>query len=454
MSTMYDLTSAQNLLSMQQKYTLYRQCNNICTTVLFDKTLDFEILKKAIEIAYDRNDAFRIRITRQGKKEMQYFANSGLQDIELLDYSGKTREEMEHKFSAIARKRITYHDKPLSKIYLVKSFDGKTGVCFINSHIMMDSWAVTVFYKDLFEVYEALLTHSDMPKPIVSYEKLMQRDLDYPNTPKYKSDYEFWKNDVDTGEPIYTDVNGSIYLEEYRRKKKNPALRSASNLNLLGKSANLMLLFPREIVEKATKYCSDNGFSMQHLFFLAYRSYLSKVNNREKDVLFYISIARRGTLEEKNSGGTRVHAIHFRTILEENTTFREAIVKIGARQSALYRHADFSFMDILKLYEERYKISQIESYCGAMFTFQPLNTTSSDGSATYTNWYDNGSFSGIIYLTVMDGDGTGALKCYYQHRIKRISEDTIKKLHYYMQKFFLAGLEDDSITIDSLLDIE
>ena len=451
MSTYYDLTSAQNLLSMQQKYTIYRQCNNICTSVLFDKALDFEVLKKAIAIAYDRNDAFRVRITKIGKKEKQYFSDSGLQDIELLDFTGKTSDEMARKFSAIARKRITYHDKPLSRIYLVKSFDGKTGVCFLNSHIMMDSWAVTVFYKDLLDVYEALLKDAEMPRPIASYEKLMQKDLDYLSTPRYKSDYEFWKSDIDTGEPIYTDVNGSIVLEEYRRKKKNPALRSASSLNMLAKSANLMLWFPKEIVEKASAYCVDNGFSMQHLFFLAYRSYLSKVNNREKDILFYTSLARRGTLEEKNSGGTRVHCIPFRSIIEENLTFREAIEKIGARQSALYRHADFDYIEILNLYNERFKINPLESYCGAMFTFQPLITTSPDGSATYTNWYDNGSFSGVFYLTIMDGDGTGAFKCYYQHRIKRISEDTIKKLHSFLQDFILAGIENDTRTIGDLL---
>jgi len=454
MGAYYDLTSAQNLLSMQQKYTLYRQCNNICTTVLFDKTLDFEIMKKAITISYERNDAFRLRIAKEGKKEKQYFASSGLQEIELLDFTGKTREEMERCFSAIARKRITYHDKPLSKIYLVKSFDGKTGVCFLNSHIMMDSWAVTVFYKDLFDVYEALFKEIDLPRPVISYEKLMQKDLDYPNTPKYKSDYAFWKNDIDTDEPIYTDINGSIYLEEYRKKKKNPALRSASNLNLLGKSANLMLWFPKEIVEKASAYCDENGFSMQQLFFLAYRSYLSKVNNREKDILFYTSLARRGTLEEKNSGGTRVHCVPFRSIIEENLTFRESVKQIGARQSALYRHADFDFIEIINMYIDRFKINQLESYCGAMFTFQPLNTTAPDGSATYTNWYENGSFSGVIYLTVMDGDGTGALKCYYQHRLKRISEQTIRKLHSYLQDFILAGVENDTRTIGDLLSLD
>ncbi|MEI8199054.1 MAG: condensation domain-containing protein [Eubacteriales bacterium] len=455
MSTYYDLTSAQNLLSLQQRYNLHRQCNNICTSILFDKKLDFDVLKKAVEIVYKRNDALRVRITKVDKKDKQYFADSGLQKIEMLDFTGKTREDMEKQFSRIAKKRITYNDKPLSRIYLVTSYDGKNGVCFINSHMILDSWGVTVFYRDLFEVYEALLQGKDMPKPIASYEKLLQKDLDYENTAKFQSDREFWMNEIHSSEPIWTDINGTRDLDKFRQKKKNPSARHINGeLALRNKSRNMMIWFPEEIVEKAGQYCMANGFSMQHLFFLAYRSYFSKVNNREKDIYFTASIARRGTLEEKNSGGTRVHAIPFRTILEENTTFREALEKLKERQSIIYRHADFDYLPIDMELKTYYKAGPLASYACGMFTFQPVSTTTADESTVTTNWYDNGAYPGRIYLTVMDGDGTGSLKCYYQYRVSHVHTDTINKLHMYMENSILAGIENDRITIGELLDID
>src|SRR5659263_54554 len=126
-----------------------------------------------------------------------------------------------------------------------------------------------------------------------------------------------------------------------------------------------MILLPKDIVEKVGQYCTANGFSMQHLFFLAYRSYFSKVNKREKDIYFNISVARRGTLEEKNSGGTRVHAIPFRTIMEENITFREALEKLKEYQSIVYRHADFDYLPIDTEYKAYYKVGPLASYaCG------------------------------------------------------------------------------------------
>jgi len=455
MGTYYDLSSAQNLLSLQQRYNLHRQCNNICTSIFFDKKLDFVILKKAVEIAYERNDALRVRIVKKGKIERQYWAESGLQRIELLDFTGKSSETMENRFSKIAKKRITYYDKPLSKVYFVITNDGKNGVCFINSHMILDSCGVTVFYRDLFEVYKALLQGNNLPKPLASYEKLLQKDLNYVKTPKRQADREFWMDQIHSGEPIWTDINGFGDLEEFRRKKKNPELRHINGeLALRNKSKNLMIWFPEDIVQKAGQYCTSNGFSMQHLFFLAYRSYFSKVNKREKDIYFNISVARRGTLEEKNSGGTRVHAKPFRMKLEENITFREALEKIKEHQSNIYRHVDFDYLEIDMEYKSYYKVAPLGSYACGMFTFQPVSTTTSDESAVYTNWYDNGAYPGRIYLTVMDGDGNGALKCYYQYRISHVSVDTIKKLHTYMEHLFLAGIENDSMTIGSLLDLD
>ena len=454
MATIYGLTSAQNLLSLQQKFNLNKQCNNICTTVLFDKTLDFDVLKKSIGIAYERNDALRVRITKEKKKEKQYFADSGLQTIEILDFSGKSQLEMDQALTKIAAGRITYYDKPLSKIYLLRSFDGKTGVCLLNSHMILDSWGVTVFYKDLFAIYEALTQNKEMPKPVASYEKLIQKELAYPDSPKYQQDHEFWKSEVETDEPIYTDIRGSKILADYRRKKRDPNIRYFANFGLLHKSSNKMLWFPKDIVEKAEEYCMANGYSMQNLFFLAYRSYLAKVNNREKDVLFVASVARRGTLEEKNSGGTRVHCIPFRTILDEKTTFREALELMRMRQAQIYKHADYDYVAIDMMYMKHFKCRLGGVYDGAMFTYQPLRNTTSDDAAVYTNWYDNRGYPGIFYLTVMDGDGTGAYKCYYQHRTNHVGEDTILKVHAYLQHAILAGIEHDSLTIGELLDID
>ena len=61
----YDLTAGQQLLLFSQTFTIHKQINNIFTSILLEKKLDFDVLKSAIEYAYEQNDAFRLRMTNR-----------------------------------------------------------------------------------------------------------------------------------------------------------------------------------------------------------------------------------------------------------------------------------------------------------------------------------------------------------------------------------------------------
>lgn len=118
----YDLSPSQNILMYAQNFTIHKQVNNICTSLLTDTELDFDILKKAVQTAYERNDCLRIRLVKEGKKVRQYFAEYEEPDIGYLDFRGKTMEEMEKKLYKIAGMRITYFKRPLSKVWSVPGY--------------------------------------------------------------------------------------------------------------------------------------------------------------------------------------------------------------------------------------------------------------------------------------------------------------------------------------------
>lgn len=452
--TYYDLTPAQGLLIMSQKATVHKQVNNICTSVLIEKELDFNILKEAIKVAYDRNDALKLRITKVGKDLKQYFSDNGLQEIETLDFTGTSPEFMDEKLHRLAEKPITHNDKPLSKIYCLKSYDGKTGIFFIVSHMALDSWGITLFYKDLLKIYETLITGGEMPKPLVAYSNFIRKELDYKNTPEYPVDRDFWEKLLYSSEPIYADINGSQVLEKYREKHKRPDSRYAQTFTLYTKSKNQMLWFPKEVVDKVKSYCTDNRLSMQSLFLLAFRSYFSKVNNRLDDIYFLTSIARRGTLEEKNTGGSLVQALPFRTIFEEGMTIKEALGMIEEQKTKMYRHANMDPTELLGMVKKKFETPSIGAYTSALFTYQPVQLTTNDGTQIHSNWYGNGTFPMPIYLTVMDGDGTGGLKGYYEYQTRIIKEETLNKFHSYLINSMLTAVENDQLTLGQLLDVD
>ncbi|NLA85272.1 MAG: hypothetical protein GX854_12345 [Clostridiales bacterium] len=449
----YSLSDAQRILFHSQKYAIYKQVNNICTLVLVDTRLDFDIFKKAIMKAYERNDSFRIRIVKVKGEMKQYFAEHEDPDIKFLDFTGKTREQMDKKLYRIARKKVTVYGKQMSKVYMIRSFDGKCGIYFVVSHLIMDSWAITTFFKDVLSIYQALSSGTDMPKPLTSYEELLIKELNYKNTRAYEDDIKFWRKNLDAGEPIFTHVNGSCVLERYRKKKKDPTIRYAKFFTLRTRANNVVFWVPKELVEKMSEYCTKNKVTMQSMVIMAFRSYYSKVNNREKDISFYTTVARRGTLAEKNSGGSRAHFYPFRTIFEEEDTFKKACQVISEKQTEVYRHAEVDPLKNLGIWKEMFNISHVETYCAGTITFQPVNLSSGEFNVE-SKWYGNGTSAQPLYLTVMDGDGTGALKFYYEYQTRNITLNTVRKLHSYMMKALKAAVENDEITVREVLDIE
>lgn len=454
MKKYYDLSSAQQLLFYSQTFTLHKQVNNICTSVLVDKELDLNIIKQAIEIACERNDSFRLRLTKIDKVVKQYFEEYEKPSIEYLDFRGASFDEMEKRLYKIARKRITYLEKPLYKIYTMHSYNGKCGLFFVVSHLMIDSWAITTFFKDVLAIYNAISEGMEMPKPLVPYEELLIKELNYKNTETYKSDRKFWEEYFEEPEPIYTHVNGYKVLEDFRRKKKNPNIRYGNGFILRTKAKIVMLPFSKEIVNKMEGYCRENRSSMQSLVLLAYRSFLSKVNRREKDIAMLTVVARRGTLKEKNSGGTRAHGMLFRTIIEEDTSFKEACAYINERQIITYRHSEINTFEVIEIMQEKYNLSKTLTYFASTITFQPVSLNTGEGMNIETKWYGNGTASQPIYLTVMDGDGSGGLKFYYEYHTSIISYERIQELHSYIMRFIEAGVNNPELSIGDLLDLE
>ena len=447
----YNLTPAQNLLIFSQTFSLHRQINNISTMLLIEGSIDLEVLKNAVLKTYKRMDNMRVRLTKRKGKSVQYFLDEEEPYMEDLDLSGKTQEEVDKYFGSLASKRVTYYNKPLSRIYFLKNCTGYNGIFLVVSHLILDSWGICVFYKDIMAVYEAMVNNKELPPPPVSYKELMLKDLEYKTSPKYVKDRDFWRKQfTKDNEPIFTHINGPEILDRARKKHKNPDYRSAGATGFFKPEAtHEICIIPKETAEKMASFSREKRVPIQTLVMLGIRTYLSKANRMEKDITFYSSVARRGTLAEKNSGGTRVHFVPLRTVMSEEKTFVEALEEFTSKQNEAYRHSEYDPIEYFKLFTEQYKTRTAYSCCST--TFQPVPMYGPNGMKIHTKWYCNGTAGIQLYLTIMDDDGSGALRCYYEYQYKVISKEGIHRFHNGILKVIEAGLENENITLGELL---
>jgi hypothetical protein len=361
---------------------------------------------------------------------------------------------MEKKLRRIARKPISILGTSMSKVHIFRTSDGRWGIFFVVSHLMMDFWAITVFFKDVLTIYEALRKGTDMPYPLASYEKLLRQELNYRNTEAYKRDRAFFEEYFREGvQPILSHVNGSSELEKYR-KRKDPNWRWGRAYAFFTKANRIMLPCSKDVVEKMKAYCDAQNLSMQSLVLLAFFCYLAKVNTIEKNVLFHIMAGRRNTLAEKNTGGSRAHFMPFWLIYNRHETFRELSKIIQEKQMAVCRHADMDPLEVMDMIRKKYKSERFDFHAIASVSFQSVQLTGPEGMKMETKWYGNGAAAQPFSLTVMEGDGTGDLKFYYEYQTHHISIETVKKLHAYMMKVIETGIQNDEAAMDELLRIE
>ncbi len=452
--TFYGMTAAQNILFYNQKFTLHKQVNNIFTLMLLEQPLDFNILRQAIGKAYAQVDALRIRLKKINKRVMQYFIPAYEPKIGMLDFSGKAQIQMDRHLYRLASKPFYLLNRPLSRVWMVRSPEGQCGIYLGVSHMIMDSWAICILMKHVMDLYRAEAGEAEQPRPPALHEPLLIQDLDYKNTAQYQKDLEFWQAECRQEEPWYTHINGPSVLEEYRKKRKNPRLQAASGFTLRTRALHEVLTIPAEDVAKMVAFCAEHTLPLQVLFLLGVRTCLSKRNKRQKDVSLYSTVARRSTLAEKRSGGTRVHPVIFRTVISEADSFLSAAKQVAARQTEVYRHAGIDMLEVKQLSDNAYRGGDpVGSYQSVCLTFQPVQLALSDGAAVHTKWYCNGVSSQPFYLTVMDDDGSGGLRCYYEYQRSVVKQQTVLDFHADLLSTMLIGVENPALPVGQLLDL-
>ena len=118
------------------------------------------------------------------------------------------------------------------------------------------------------------------------------------------------------------------------------------------------------------------------------------------------AVARRGTLLESQSGGTRIHFWPLRTVIEPETTFLDALKIVQAKENALLRHANYDSILYMGETAAAYNAPQGTGYECTTLTYQPMSFATLKGQEIpemnfKSKWYSNGVAMQHIYITVM-----------------------------------------------------
>lgn len=453
------LTAAQRMHNYTIKYCPQHQVLNIGTGLYVKQDVDFDLLKKAIYMAYERFDTMRLRFIEDTDGTVyQYIVPTEDRDIPFCDFS-KWREEAAHnemrKWTSVPFKR---YNSPMNAVVMVKLPDGYNGIYLKVDHMTMDSSSIVEFNRDILEIYCALRYDTPMPKPTMSFFKQVEKDLQYENDSEAKKrDLEFWQAELERDEPMYTDFNGMGRIITQRRESGNPDLRSAVITSYNPEAAISVYHLEKDPSERLMKFCTENNVPMASLLLMGLRTVLSKFNDDEKDVSVKTNVARRGTLLEKRSGGTRIHFFPLRTIIEPETPFLEALHIIQTEQNRIFRHANFDPIELTMMRSRLRKFRPGASYESISLTYQPLtlrqDTPDVPDIPYKSMWYSNGVAAQPLYLTVMHRPEDNGLNFNFEYRKDAVTEYEMEYLYYYLCRVLFRGIEDKNRTVGEILEL-
>ncbi|MBQ1223957.1 MAG: hypothetical protein IIX84_06705 [Oscillospiraceae bacterium] len=452
----YPLSEVQ-FVDLMQSLTvlLHPQAGNIPISVLLEKDIDLDILRRALDIEVQRNDSLRnrIKITLSGIRQ-SFLPSKDLGKIPFDDLLGKSKDEFDQYIRMNNSKPLAVFRGKSFRLRFFRAPDGRYGIHGVFSHICMDATAVLLFYRDLIAVYLALRDGKELPSPLDSFENILQKELElFSNKEKKARTVKFYEEYLSEGGPaFYAGVDGMRELNRERARRKDPNFRTVNMIHPLSdKSATLKLRIEGETVRKMEAFCLENRVSLQSLFQLGMRTHLSYINERTEDVSLFVIVSRRATLADMNSGGSKALAHVMRTIIPEDTTFAQGLTAVDRCNLKLFHHADYSSLDEVYQQARMEKIPKTYTSLPLLFTCFPKEMLRvPEGVDCEFFGMGTGHFVYGLYVMLIPDLKNGGYDVYYEYQTKRITREDILLLHENMLKIVDLGLKDPDITISEL----
>ena len=453
----YPLTAAQKFHFFYMENCPKKEVVNVGTSLTIEYELDINVLRQAIYKAYERCDAMRLRFAYDKKEKQwyQYIVEKEEREIEYVDFTGKSMEEAEEIMKSWTRVPFVREDSPMNRPVIIKTPDGNQGLYLLGDHLTLDAQSLICFMKDIIEIYcNAMYESVEYPKEMRSYIEQLEKDLAYEAGSKAQErDREYFHKLIEQSEPIFNGISGPGPLEEER--KKNPNARAAYCFSSNVDSALDIFHLEGEPTARLMTFCEEQHISLQCLLIMGIRTYLQKMNGND-DVSINVAYARRATLAEKKSGGTRIHSFPFRTIISEDMTFLEGIHAIRDAQNETFRHTNFDPVEYFAYRAKTYPVDPGKTYEPMSLTYQPMTLKEKGlnmlGDIKYkTKWYPNGATTQAMYLTVMHRPEDNGLDFNFEHQVEAVSRETLEYFYYYMCKIMFKGIERPNLKIGDIL---
>ena len=422
----YDLNPSQEVVKLQCKYTLFKRVINILTSATANKEIDIEVMTNALYKIIERNDCLRLRFVKKNGKLMQYFVDQENIEKKPVPYIEFETEEKQNEFFEGLRKRpIDYMNGVVVEPYFCKTHDNKFMIVLKVCHLILDIYGINNIYKDLFEVYDALIEGKELPSRPAKFEDVVIKDLAAKNNSEIKKrNTEFFTKYLTEKEnPYYAGIHGAnepIYQKQLKKGRHTSRMFFIKN-----DTQGHMYHIDGELVSRAVDYCKETRCSVSNFFFYTMSICASKLNNNVKNMLPLELCNCRGTMTEKKTAGTKAQSVACYTVVDGERSFEENLLDFSKEQSNLYRYIGFSDQEFQMLLHKIYKEPLMNTFYSLAFSFIPIQKSKDFDVQVYSN----GKCALPAYVALMWDINSNDIDVIYDCYKKTHTAEDVQRFH-------------------------
>lgn len=292
---------------------------NLCAIMkLKSCSVNIELLKKAVNLAIQNNEALRIRIVHGDSGVQQYVAEYQETDLELIQGSN-----IEEWFERQSRTPFALFNSPLSYFALVKYSEGSYGYFIKLHHVIADGFSFSILNKQIVEYYERLEKGQNIEgtaRP--SYFEYFNREEAYLSSQKCIQDREYW-------------------LQRLTNLPEPLVLGTASAKNDIT-STRQVIRIVEDIQKKIESFCHQHETTLFRFLLTVFSIYLARIYNHN-DIIIGTAYFNRESKKELNTIGMYVSTIPVRILVDEKSTFVELLNLVQQQLSSDMAHQQYPY---------------------------------------------------------------------------------------------------------------
>ncbi len=428
---MYDLTNPQKSIWLTNEFYNGTSIENVEGNVRILQKIDFDALKRAINLYVKRNDAFRLKFIHKDDTVMQYVDDFTEFDVEIVPV--ESEKDLKVLERSICDTPFETLNKLLFKFTIYRFPDGSGGFIINTHHLIADAWTAGLVVDEVMEHYEALINNKEIPnEPNLSYLDYINSEKEYLNSEKFKKDKEFWSEIFDTVPEIATI----------------PSLNSENSKETDSSSGRKLFTIPKETISLINDFCRPRKASVFNFFMGVISLYLSRVSGLNEFVIG-TPILNRGNFKEKQTSGMYISTIPFKVSLNSDDSFSNFLSNISIDFLKIFRHQKYPYQYLLE--DLRSKDNNLPNLYKIFMSYQNVRTNKQTFSIPYdATWVGNNHISDDMDIHLYDMNNTGNISLAYDYLLSKYTIDDVCSIHSRILYIIDQILENNEIKLKDI----